>query len=87
MNILQSMKVISNFNQGTHRFQILDLSIEDLDNIKKSLYYTGWFNQQSARGIIASVQQTYFDLCNAIENREHYVNGILTDPTSKISKP
>lgn len=81
------MKVTSNFEGGEHRFSIFDLSIEEIDNLKKSLYYTGWFNNDSPIDIIKSIQSTYFDLCRAIESRTHYLNGILTDKDAKISKP
>ena len=81
------MKVTSNFEGGEHRFSIFDLSIEEIDNLKKSLYYTGWYNNDSPIDIIKSVQSTYFDLCRAIESRTHYLNGILTDKDAKISKP
>ena len=81
------MKVTSNFEGGEHRFSIFDLSIEEIDNLQKSLYYTGWYNNDSPIDIIKSVQSTYFDLCRAIESRTHYLNGILTDKDAKISKP
>lgn len=81
------MKITSNFKDGEHRFSILDLTIEEIDNIRKSLYYTGWFNNDSPIDIIKSVQTSFQDLCTAIEQRDHYVNGVLTDPSAKISKP
>lgn len=81
------MKVTSNFEGGEHRFSIFDLSIEELDNLKKSLYYTGWYNTISPGDIVLSIQSTYYDLCRAIESRSHYLNGILTDASAKISKP
>lgn len=81
------MNVISNFENGEHKFDINDLSIEEIDNLKKSLYYAGWYNDISPNDIVLSIQSTYYDLCRAIESRTHYLNGILSDATSKISKP
>ena len=81
------MKVTSNFEGGEHRFSIFDLTIEEIDNLKKSLYYAGWYNDISPNDIVLSIQSTYYDLCRAIESRTHYLNGILSDATSKISKP
>ena len=81
------MNVISNFENGEHRFDINDLSIEEIDNLRKSLYYAGWCNNDSPIDIVASIQSTYYDLCRAIESRTHYLNGILSDASAKISKP
>lgn len=81
------MNVISNFENGEHRFDINDLSIEEIDNLRKSLYYAGWCNNVSPIDIVSSIQNTYHDLCKAIESRTHYLNGILTDTSAKISKP
>lgn len=81
------MKVSSNFEGGEHRFSIFDLTIEEIDNLRKSLYYAGWYNTVSPIDIISSIQSTYYDLCKAIESRTHYLNGILTDTSAKISKP
>jgi len=81
------MKVTSNFEDGEHRFTIFDLSIEEIDNLRKSLYFAGWYNTISPFDIVSSIQSTYYDLCRAIESRTHYLNGILTDSSSKISKP
>lgn len=81
------MNVISNFEGGEHRFSIFGLTIEEIDNLKKSLYYAGWYNDISPFGIVTSIQNTYYDLCSAIESRTHYLNGILTDASAKISKP
>lgn len=81
------MIVISNFENGEHHFDIFDLTIEEIDNLKKSLYYAGWYNNYSPIDIVASITRTYFDLCRAIETRTHYVNGILTDASAKISEP
>lgn len=81
------MKVSSNFEGGEHRFSIFDLTIEEIDNLMKSLYYAGWYNNNSPDDIVSSIQSTYYDLCRAIETRTHYLNGILTDATAKISEP
>lgn len=81
------MNVISNFENGEHRFDINDLSIEEIDNLKKSLYYAGWYNTISPGDIVLSIQSTYYDLCRAIESRTHYLNGILSNASAKISKP
>lgn len=81
------MKVTSNFEDGEHRFSIFDLSIEEIDNLRKSLYYAGWYNNDSPIDIVSSIQSTYHDLCRAIESRTHFLNGILTDASAKISKP
>lgn len=81
------MNVVSNFENGEHKFNINGLSIEEIDNLKKSLYYAGWYNDISPCSIVLSIQSTYYDLCRAIESRTHYLNGILSDATSKISKP
>lgn len=81
------MNVISNFENGKYRFDINDLTIEEIDNLKKSLYYAGWYNNVSPIYIVESITRTYFDLCRAIESRTHYLNGILTDATAKISEP
>lgn len=81
------MNVISNFENGEHRFNINDLSIEEIDNLRKSLYYAGWYNTISPFDIVSSIQSTYHDLCRAIESRTHYLNGIIIDASAKISKP
>ena len=81
------MKVISNFEGGEHRFSIFDLTIEDIDNIRKSLYYAGWYNNDSPIDIVSSIQSTYHDLWRAIESRTLFLNGILTDASTKNSKP
>lgn len=81
------MNVISNFENGENRFDINDLSIEEIDNLRKSLYYAGWYNNVSPIDIVSSIQKTYLDLCRAIESRTHYLNGILSDASAKISKP
>lgn len=81
------MKIISNFTDGESKFSIHDLTIEELDNIRKSLYYTGWYNNMSTFDIVKSVQSTYLDIVKAIDNRTQYINGILTDANIKISKP
>lgn len=79
------MNVISNFENGENRFDINDLSIEEIDNLRKSLYYAGWYNNVSPIDIVSSIQKTYLDLCRAIESRTHYLNGILSDASAKIS--
>ncbi len=81
------MKIISDFKDGESKFSIHDLTIEELDNIRKSLYYTGWYNNVSPIDIIKSVQSTYFDIVKAIDTRTQFINGILTDANIKISKP
>lgn len=81
------MNVISNFEDGQHRFDINDLTIEEIDNLRKSLFYAGWCYNDSPIDIVSSIQSTYHELCRAIESRTHYLNGILSDATSKISKP
>lgn len=66
------MKIISVFRDGESKFSIHELTIEELDNIRKSLYYTGWYNNMSPIDIIKSVQSTYFDIVKAIDNRTLY---------------
>lgn len=81
------MNIVGNFEDGVSGFDINGLTIEELDNIRKSLYFAGWYNTMSPADIVLSIRRTYSDLVKAIENRIQYKNGILIDATSKISKP
>lgn len=72
---------------GERTFLLRDLTIEELDNIKKSLYFAGWYNYLSSSAILKSIRTTYHDLVTAIENRETHIEGVLVDTDSKISEP
>lgn len=69
------MNVKSNFVDGVHKYSIHDLTIDEIDDLRKALYYAGWYNEESSYEIIKSFHCTYWSLCNAIEKRERYVNG------------